>query len=272
MRQILKWAAGVLSALVIAVVTDTGTGIGSHISTGGGTRQLVSLSAKPVVTECGTQLFIPGSLGTSGQLRGSSEWEAVMRQTKGSVASPSVTTVSIHGETSRPVTLTDIHFSVTRRSRRVDRSEDLRRAYNASRLDVGVDFCADSPCSPQNAVTAQSGSRSGRAAQWSTDERERVASPTRSHRTGSLIQTSTTTAKTCRPNRAVQATVSRRAPLPLSGRSDTSPAFEACKKRRRRECISRGRAKGDMHIAADRVLRRALKGARIAGTPCTLPC
>ncbi len=40
-----------------------------------------------------------------------------MRQTKGSVASPSVTTVSIQGETSRPVTLTDIHFSVTRRSR-----------------------------------------------------------------------------------------------------------------------------------------------------------
>lgn len=177
MRQILKWAAGVLSALVIAVVTDTGTGIGSHISTGGGTRQLVSLSAKPVVTECGTQLFIPGSLGTSGQLRGSSEWEAVMRQTKGSVASPSVTTVSIHGETSRPVTLTDIHFSVTRRSRRVDRSEDLRRAYNASRLDGRRRFRCPRPDHSRNRARCSNRIPLRPRQRQPREERQRVASP-----------------------------------------------------------------------------------------------
>jgi hypothetical protein len=117
-RRIWKWAAGVLSALVIATVTAIGTGIGSRVATdGGGPAQLISYSAKPAINECGTQLFIPGSLGSSGQLRGSPDWEGVMRHMKGSVASPSVTTVSIQGETSRPVTLTDIHFGVIRRSR-----------------------------------------------------------------------------------------------------------------------------------------------------------
>ena len=43
--------------------------------------------------------------------------------------------------------------------------------------------------------------RSGRDGRRSRDERQRVASPTRSHRTSSLIQQSTTTAKTSRPNR-----------------------------------------------------------------------
>lgn len=109
-------AAG--GAIAAAVITSSSSApSGTSNGPGGGTTQLVSYSARPVVNECGTQLFIPGSLGSSGQLRGGPDWEAVMRQKNGSVASPSVTTVSIQGETSRPVTLTDINFSVTRGSR-----------------------------------------------------------------------------------------------------------------------------------------------------------
>ena len=58
-------------------------------------------------------------------------------------------------------------------------------------------------------------SRSGRDERRSRDERPPVASPTGSQRTSSLIETSTTTAKTCRPNRGRSTlTWSRNSPEP----------------------------------------------------------
>lgn len=116
--RVWKWAAALVGALAVAFATAIGMGLGSHV-TGrlDGATELLSYSAKPAIGECGTQLFIPGQLGSSGKLPLSAmraDWASVMRDHRGSVASPSVTDVSIQGETSRPVTLTNIEFTVTR--------------------------------------------------------------------------------------------------------------------------------------------------------------
>ena len=66
---------------------------------------------------------------------------------------------------------------------------------------VGVDFAANGPDLSRRRPRHSNRSRSGRDGRRSRDERQRVASPTCSHGASSLIQTSTTTAKTCRPNR-----------------------------------------------------------------------
>ncbi len=69
------------------------------------------------------------------------------------------------------------------------------------RSTVGVEFAADGSNSPESALAVPTRSRSGRDGRQSRDERHRVASPLGSQGTSSLIQTSTTTGKTCRPNR-----------------------------------------------------------------------
>ena len=80
---------------------------------------------------------------------------------------------------------------------RVDRAEGLRRAYHASRLGGRRRFGSSLRRTPTLFQPVPLRPRHGQ----SRDERPRVASPLCSHRTSSLIQTSTTTAKTCRPNR-----------------------------------------------------------------------
>ena len=80
-------------------------------------------------------------------------------------------------------------------------------------------------------------SRSGRDTRWSRDERQPVASPTRSHRTSSLIQQSTTTAKTCRPNRGRSRVARCRCTDPTGDTRRQCPNFvyaEALARRERR--------------------------------------
>ena len=98
---------------------------------------------------------------------------------------------------------------------RVDLAEGLRRAYNAlaSRRSASISLPTRSDLSRERPRPSNR-SRSGRDGRWSRDERQRVASPTGSQGTSSLIQTSTTTAKTCRPNRG-RSTRSGPSRLPL---------------------------------------------------------
>jgi hypothetical protein len=106
-----KGVAALVGALFVAIATAIGTGLGSGITHQlEGAPKLLSYSAKPAIAQCGTQLFIPGRRGSTGHLAVSPDWASVMRDNGGGIASPSVTTVSIQGETSRPVTLTDIKF------------------------------------------------------------------------------------------------------------------------------------------------------------------
>jgi hypothetical protein len=84
----------------------------------------------------------------------------------------------------------------------VDRSEGLTRwAYNASRLDGRRRFRRRGLDRNRGRSRSPIAARSGRATGRSTMRAQRVASPTCSHRASSLIQQSTTTPKTCRPNR-----------------------------------------------------------------------
>ena len=80
-------------------------------------------------------------------------------------------------------------------------AEGLTRAYNTSRLDRRRRFRCPRPDLPRERPRRPNRSRSGRDGRRSRNERQPVASPTRSHRRSSLIQQSTTTAKTRRPNR-----------------------------------------------------------------------
>ena len=84
---------------------------------------------------------------------------------------------------------------------RVARAEGLRRAYNASLLDGRRRFRRPTLDLSRERHRRSNSSRSGRDGRRSRDERQLMASPTRSQGASSLIQTSTTTAKTCRPNR-----------------------------------------------------------------------
>jgi hypothetical protein len=129
---------------------------------------------------------------------------------------------------------------------RGDCSEALRRAYNASRLDDRRRFRCPRPNVSRNRRRRSNRSRSGRDERGSRDERNSVASPTGSRGADSLIQTSTTQGKTCRPNRgrsrrqscgpATASAGSSSAKVPLS-----NPGGAAA----RRRCCSRAIAVAD---------------------------
>ena len=120
---------------------------------------------------------------------------------------------------------------------------------------VGVDFAARAPISSRERPRRPNRSRSGRDGRRSRDERQRVASPTRSQGASSLIQQSTTTAKTCRPNRGRsrrenRGCFARRAAaeliLPLRRRCGSVLGVGSEQSRRsRRRAFGRGRAVGD---------------------------
>src|SRR5205814_3107688 len=80
-------------------------------------------------------------------------------------------------------------------------AERRRRAYNASLSDGRDRFrCRRLDLSQERPRRSSRVPLRPRRT-WSRDGRQRVASPTCSQGAGSLIETSTTTAKTCRPNR-----------------------------------------------------------------------
>jgi hypothetical protein len=83
----------------------------------------------------------------------------------------------------------------------VDLAERLRSAYNAPHLDGRRRSRRRRLDRSRERLRDSNRSRSGRDERRSRDERPPLASPTGSQGTSSLIQTSTTTAKTCRPNR-----------------------------------------------------------------------
>jgi hypothetical protein len=110
--------SGLVGALILAAVGAIGSGLGNDITSlfsSGPT--LISYSAAPVIVQCGTSLFVSGSRAKSGRLPVTSDWPAFKRSTGAAVVSPGVVTVSIQGETSRPITLTGIDFTVVRRNR-----------------------------------------------------------------------------------------------------------------------------------------------------------
>ena len=81
---------------------------------------------------------------------------------------------------------------------------------------VGVDFAARAPISPRTASSSQPVPLRPRRKAVKGRTATRGLSDLRSHRTSSLIQQSTTTAKTCRPNRGRSRASSSRACLRLS--------------------------------------------------------
>ena len=84
---------------------------------------------------------------------------------------------------------------------RGDRAEGLRLAHNASHLDGRRRFRRPRPDLSRERPRSSDRSRSGRDGRPSRDERQPLASPLYGQGTGPLIQQSTPTAKTCRPNR-----------------------------------------------------------------------
>jgi hypothetical protein len=126
-RRAWKFAGVLGTALLVAMVTAIGTGLGSGVLDlfGGGEEEKdpISSSATEQISECGTHLFfreeqasglVSGAIPTPSPIP---DWEAFRRSNGGRVADESVVQVSIQGESSRTVTLTGIDFKVERRPR-----------------------------------------------------------------------------------------------------------------------------------------------------------
>ena len=116
---------GVLgTALLVAMVTAIGTGLGSHVLEllrGDDKREPISYSASEEINGCGTSLFIAERqaqrLISGARSSPIADWESFRNSNGGAVADASVVQVSIQGESSRTVTLTGIDFTVERRRR-----------------------------------------------------------------------------------------------------------------------------------------------------------
>lgn len=126
-RRAWKFVGALGTALLVAMVTAIGTGLGSEVLNlfGGDEeeRDPISYSASEEISECGTHLVIPGEQA-KGLVSGAipapspiSDWEAFRSSHGGFVADQSVVQIWIQGESSRTVTLTGIDFTVERRSR-----------------------------------------------------------------------------------------------------------------------------------------------------------
>jgi hypothetical protein len=126
-RRAWKFAGALGTALLVAMATAIGTGLGSEVLDlfGGDDDEgdPISHSASEQIQECGTHLFVPeeqarglvsGAIPTPSPIP---DWEAFRSSHGGFVADESVVQVSIQGESSRTVTLTGIDFTVERRPR-----------------------------------------------------------------------------------------------------------------------------------------------------------
>jgi hypothetical protein len=113
----------VLTALLVAVATAIGTGLGKRaidLFDQGSTAPSLTHSEGEQISECGTLLFVGEPRATqlvSGDAPTPRQWEAFRRVNHAKVTSPGVVEVSIQGESERVITLTHIDFDVTRRAR-----------------------------------------------------------------------------------------------------------------------------------------------------------
>lgn len=132
-RQPWKLLLAAGSALLLAMVTAIGSGLGSSLlDLFKGEESPLSYSAAEQVTDCGTKIFVAGDQAASiasgkvptptlppepGVDITHADWGSFQRSTGGVVVDESIVDVSIQGESSRTVTLTGIDFSVERRPR-----------------------------------------------------------------------------------------------------------------------------------------------------------
>ena len=122
-RRALKFAGVLASALLVAMVTAIGTGLGSGVLDlfDGSDEEPdpISYSATEQISECGTALFIPAKQVSRARSSstGVRDWGALRKAHGGAVAGGSVVQVSIQGESARTVNLTGIKFTVKRRPR-----------------------------------------------------------------------------------------------------------------------------------------------------------
>ncbi len=121
-RRWLKPVAVVGTAMLVAVGSAVGTGLGGRILDffGGEDPSLVSHSESEQVSECGTSLFVrePRASELAGDRTSTiPAWGDFQHETGAAVVSPDVVEVSIQGESNRSVTLTGIDFEVSRRAR-----------------------------------------------------------------------------------------------------------------------------------------------------------
>jgi hypothetical protein len=125
-RRAWKFAGVLATALLVAMATAIGTGLGAdvlNVFRGDDDAGPISYSASEQVRDCGTHLFVPRGPAralVSGAARTPSpisDWDEFRSSNGGFVADQSVVQVSIQGESSRTVTLTGIEFTVERRPR-----------------------------------------------------------------------------------------------------------------------------------------------------------
>lgn len=120
-RRSLVIAGVLVTALLVAIVTAIGTGLGSDaLDKLHGDDPVVSYSADEQLSECGTGLFVAGDRATSlasGKVASTQDWQAFQRSNNAVLDDPGVVEVSIQGESSRTITLTGISFTVERRPR-----------------------------------------------------------------------------------------------------------------------------------------------------------
>ena len=162
-RRAWKFVGALGTALLVAMATAIGTGLGSDLLDlfrGDGARDPISYSASEQVQDCGTHLFVPqerarglvsGAVPTPSPIP---DWEAFRSSNDGFVADNSVVQVSIQGESSRTVTLTGIDFTVERRRRPLGAiflqpcGDAINGRYVVADLDqqpVGLSGTADDP-------------------------------------------------------------------------------------------------------------------------------
>ena len=117
-RRLLATAGTVVLALVVAVATAIGTGLGDKLL--GLTEDdppLVTASDGEEVYECGTRLFVPQPAAADVVAAGvdaDAKWTEFKRTNDASAAGTSVALISIQGESSRTITLTGLEFDVER--------------------------------------------------------------------------------------------------------------------------------------------------------------
>jgi hypothetical protein len=175
-RRGLKFLGVLGTALLVAMATAIGTGLGSEaLDLFGGDEDEgdpISYSASEEINECGTHLFVPeeqarglvsGAIPTPSPIP---DWEAFRSSNGGLVADASVVQVSIQGESSRTVTLTGIDFTVDPRHRPpgatflVPCGDAIRGRYVVADLDrqpVVVSGTADDPEAELDPVDPVSG-------------------------------------------------------------------------------------------------------------------
>jgi hypothetical protein len=179
-RRAWKLLGAVGTALLVAMATAIGTGLGSDVLDLFGDDEEgdpISYSASEQINECGTHLFVPEERA-SGLVSGAiptrspvPDWEAFRRSNGGLVADESVVQVSIQGESSRTVTLTGIDFTADRRPRPPGATflqpcgDAIYGRYVVVDLDrepVGVSGTADDPEAVLDPVDPVSGAANSR--------------------------------------------------------------------------------------------------------------